>query len=147
MTTKKKNTKNILPFKFNLEQLFSLDKRTEYSPEHLFLAYFGDLPSAYSFQRFNREKIMNWVKANYSKEIVKTIKHEIFYTRGKVNDDGIIFVLSSQLILRMEGILTSIYYSETSEEAAQKLVKEILPLEWKEEEIISANLFLYDNVD
>lgn len=142
----KKAEVKLIP-RYNLEQLFETDRGRKFSGEHIFLAYFGDLPSAFSFQRFNKAQISKWLKTKHADTIARIIKHEIIYTRGKVTDDGMIFILKNQMVIFMEGMNTTIFYCEASEKAARELVKEILPLEWEEHDIVAIDAFLQGNFD
>lgn len=145
MKTKKAEGK-LMP-KYNLELLFENANGTAFRPEHVFLAYFGDLPCAYCLQRFNKAQVSKWLKTKHSHRIARIIKQEVIYARGKVTDDGMIFVMKNQLLVCMDGITTRILYCDASENAAKELVKELLPLEWEENDIIAINALLQGNFD
>ena len=145
MTTKNKNPKNVLPFKFNLENLFSMD-RGSYCPEHLFLAYFGDLPSAFILDRFNKAGVEKWLEVRHSASIAKVIKREVIFKGGRCGDDGIVCILKNQIIIQMKLGQTTIFYCQASEVIAKKMVEELLPLAWNTDSAIPVG-FLLDNTD
>lgn len=144
---KTKNAECKLMPKYNLELLFESTKGSVFRPEHVFLAYFGDLPCAYCLQRFNKTQVSKWLKTKHSDKIARIIKQEVIYARGKVTDDGIIFILKNQILVCMDGITTRILYCDASQTAAKDLVKEILPLEWEENDIVAIDAFLQGNFD
>lgn len=143
---RKKKPTNQLPFKYDLAHLFSLDDKSEFSPALLFLAYFGELPSDYSLRRFNMEHINRWIIDHYKYEIIKTIKHELFFVGGTKHYYGVIYVFKSQILIKLEENKTTIFYADTSEDLANKLVKELLKFEWNAENRLPNN-YLHDNFD
>jgi hypothetical protein len=122
-----KAPKSPIPFKYNLEQLFEVGNYNDYRPDHLFLAYFGDLPSVFIFERFDLMRVSKAIQKMLSKHLVKTISRDLYFSNNEPNREGVIWVFDNQLLIKIVNPKTEIYYCEASKQIAGKLAKELLP--------------------